>query len=158
MPEPLLELWATDHHWDMTLDPENIQVMQAKGEGGIFASEFASIGDVYGLGSTSAHVDTASKSYSVLGGVVEEARALIDLIRACTRLFGKELKVPAQATSLVGTFNFGTEALSCEVSTTDGDDRINLMKALFCPLKFGTQGVDALRAAVDLKSRLKAQA
>jgi hypothetical protein len=156
MPEPLRELWATDHHWDMTLDPENVQVMQAK-QGGKFADAFSSIGDVYRMGAASKPIAFSSESYSVMGGVVEEARALIDLIKVCTRLFGKELEVPANATSLVGTFNFGAEALSCELRTAGSDDRTNLLKALFCPLKFGTQGVDALRAAVDMDSRLQAQ-
>jgi hypothetical protein len=150
MPEPLLELWATDHQWDMTLDPENVQVMQAK-QGGKFAPAFVSLGDVYRLGR--APTESGSKSYSLTGGVVEEARALIDLIKACTRLFGQDLQVPERATSLAGTFNFDAEALSCELRAADGDARINEMKALFCPLKFGTQGLDALRAAADMDRR-----
>lgn len=157
MPGQLRTLWAKNYQWEMTLEPENVRVMRMQ-NGGKLAPVFTSLQDVYLSGTTRAPMAPAEKFYGILGGLLEEARALVDISRLCSSMFGKELDVPLWVTSLPGTHNFSSDILSCEIRTED-DNKINFMKALFCPLKFGTQGMDALRAVPDMmNSRLSLQA
>ncbi|CAK0800723.1 unnamed protein product [Prorocentrum cordatum] len=132
VPASLRTLWGSDHQWDMTLDPESVKTMRGN------AREFAE--DTQ----PATTVDLARKSFSILGGVLEEGRALIDAIKLCTRMFGSELAVPNWATSLIG--KAGPRLETCELDAPM-DSKLDFMKALFCPLKFGTAGLDALRAA-----------
>jgi len=145
VPKGLRQLWGVGNKWDMTLDPENILAMQTS-HGGRFAAVSASLQDIYAMGTTNRPTTLSEKNYGIKGGVIEEGRALLDIIKLCTRLTGKELKVPSWAGSLTGNVDLRAEPLSCELDTTKASS-VNFMKALFCALKFGTQGLDALRAA-----------
>merc|ERR1712227_392005 len=81
------------------------------------------------------------------GGTLEAARALLDVIALIGDASGKKIEMPAWATSLeenIDVKDLGTELLSCELHKNESIN--NFMKAIFCPLKYGTQGMDALRA------------
>merc|ERR1711957_146001 len=85
----------------------------------------------------------------VLVGVLEEGKALINLIQLCCRWAGKDIEVPNWVPSLVSEAYFGSElseVVSCEPVVDDGK-ALDFKRALLCPLKYGTQGLDALRAA-----------
>jgi len=131
VPSTLRRLWGEGHTWDMTLDPENVMVMER------VSDEFETSYD------PRTAVNASEKDFGLYGGVLGEARALLDVMRACMRLFSSDLKVPEWATSLGGNMEISAELLSCELDPIT-DSRMNFMKALFCPLKFGTQGMDAL--------------
>merc|ERR1712151_669930 len=98
MPEPLRQLWGGGHQWTMTLDEENIRVMGAyRGEG--------KYGAMIQTGNNAAQQKlsvSALKKYSILGGVLEEARALLDIIELFGHLFGKHFEVPYWLTYLGG--------------------------------------------------------
>jgi hypothetical protein len=145
MPKSLLRLWAKGHQWEMTFQPENIRMMQTS-DGGMFAAPYNSLVDVYRVGTPSTPLNLEEKLYGIRGGVQEQARALVHLIQLCTRVLGEEeLSIPAWATSLQGTFDFAGEVLSCELHGP-GAFKVDYAKAFFCTLRFGAQGVDALRA------------
>jgi len=130
------------HSWELTLDPENVHVMGAY-IGGKFAA-LTSSDSVPGAGSVS-DVPLAKKRYGILGGVLEEGRALLDILKSSARLEGNDLVVPAWVTQLGGNMDVSSQDLNCE-HKSGSDSKITFMKALLCPLKFGTQGMDALRS------------
>lgn len=134
------------HQWDMTLDMENLQIMEAFHDGKFFGSMNASFFAEFHP-SNPKKIPLQEKAYGAWGGVLEEARALLYIIKLLADSHGMNLHVPMNATSLganVDIKDLGSELLSCELHSADGMN--NLMKTLFCPLKYGTQGLDALRA------------
>jgi len=145
--EQLLTLWGSEHQWEMTLDPENIRVMEAFHGGRFFGSMNASFYVTTQRGGVK-KLPHEEKAYGAWGGILEEGRALLNIIRIIAHSSGSgEFKVPAWAASLgdnMDVQDLGRELLSCELYESDGMD--NFMKALFCPLKYGVQGIDALRA------------
>jgi len=147
MPGPLHQAWGGEHQWTMTLDKENIRVM------GTYHGD-AKYGSIRKSFGSYAHSDELTPfsltTYSILGGVLEQGRALLDIIELCGRHFGKHLEVPYWVTYLGGNMEVTSELLSCEhhfVNPNRLDVKLNSTSALFCPLKFGTQGMDALKAA-----------
>lgn len=130
------------HSWELTLDPENVQVMGAY-SGGKFVS-LTSSQTVNGAEALS-ELPSAEKTYGILGGVLEEGRALLDILKSSARLYGRELDVPAWVTELGGNMDVSSQELNCEHHFAS-DSKLTFMKAILCPLKFGTQGLDALRA------------
>jgi hypothetical protein len=142
----MLHYWGPEQQWELTLDPENMAVMQAFRHGEFYGSLDA---DFYSknVSGLVKKLPAKEKAYGVWGGVLEQGRALIDVVKLLAMRQDIELLVPAQATSLdvnVDVEDLGSELLSCELQPKDGMN--NLMKALFCPLKYGSQGLDALRA------------
>jgi len=136
----LFELWGVGKRWRMSLAPENIQVMQASHGGKLYT------------GSASEIPPLEEKNLVVLGGVLEEARALLDVLSLCAHREGQDLHVPAWATSMGDNIELGPGLLSCELGFAHDvkADFKDFMRALFCPLKYGSQGIDALRAVSDL--------
>jgi len=134
-------LWGNVHQWDMTLDPENIGTML--GGSGKFAS-------VFELGSS---VDMGRKHDAILGAVLEIGRALIDLIKVCSRSYDTELAIPPWATSMTGRVS--PELMSCQ-RDLKGNEQVEAMKTLFCPLKYGSQGLEALRAMPEMQEKFVA--
>jgi len=97
------------------------------------------------------------KAYGAWGGVLEQGRVFIDIIKLVSAAHGVELLVPPQATALavnIDVKDLGSELLSCELYQEDGMN--NFMKALFCPLKYGSQGLDAFRAVHAMQAPLAA--
>jgi len=152
---PLLRLWGPGHarlQWDMTLESENIHVMTSF-DGGKFYSFMNASFYANAHGGAPGYLPQEEKSYGAWGGILEEGRALLDVIRLIVRSSGSgNLAVPGWAASLadnVDMQDLGRELLSCELHEADGMD--NFMKAIFCPLKYGTQGIDALRAVAQMQ-------
>mmetsp|Transcript_103647 Transcript_103647/g.231450 ORF Transcript_103647/g.231450 Transcript_103647/m.231450 type:complete len:391 (+) Transcript_103647:195-1367(+) len=142
VPPSLQEVWGEGHQWEMTLDPENMDAMKAVSDS--WASEKGLISSAAAVGPL--HLSSAQKSWSVLGGAIEEGRALLDAIQVSTHLFRKDLQVPVAAASLAGSGGLGSELATCALGHPQ-----DFAKTLFCPLKFGAQGVEALRAAFDIE-------
>jgi len=152
---PLLKLWGPGHarhQWDMTLENENIHVMTTFSGGKFYGSMNASF-YAAAHGGAPGYLPREEKAYGAWGGILEEGRALLDVIRLIVRSSGNgNLAVPGWAASLadnVDMQDLGRELLSCELHEKDGMD--NFMKAIFCPLKYGTQGIDALRAVAQMR-------
>jgi len=160
VPAGLRRLWGSDHQWNMTLDPENVGMMQAYG-GGLGSAMFQSLNDVYAAGGMDFEAPETLKSFGAVGGVVEEGRALVDIIKLCARLYSADTSLPLSATSLAGTLDFGSNVLSCQLGSSGAElgkpKEEDFMKAIFCPLKFGAQGLDALRAVPDMAGRQPAR-
>lgn len=144
----LQELWGDSGlNFALTLQPENVQVMEAFHEGEFFGSMSA---DFYAQNRSGApgRLPPEEKSYGAWGGVLEEGRVFLGLVRLAAHASGHgDVDFPAEATSLssnVDVRDLGSELLSCELHKKDGMN--NFMKALFCPLKYGSQGLEALRS------------
>jgi hypothetical protein len=144
----LQELWGDSGlNFALTLQPENLQVMEAFHEGEFFGSMSA---DFYAQNRSGApgRLPPEEKSYGAWGGVLEEGRVFLGLVRLAARASGHaDTHFPAEATALssnVDVRDLGSELLSCELHKKDGMN--NFMKALFCPLKYGSQGLEALRS------------
>lgn len=138
--------WSTGHEWQLTMDPENLRVISAFNKTGkLYGSMDASF---YMANQTdlAKHLPSEEKAYAAWGGLLEQARVFLDIIKLISLKKGKELLVPWQATALAlhTDRDLGSGLLSCELE--EGEGMNNLMKAVFCPLKYGGQGMDALRA------------
>jgi len=153
VPEKLANIWGRKHLWDMTLDAENVRMMKAISTGHLFGSMNASFYDHF-LPKTPKHLPEGEKAYAIWGAVLEEGRALLGLIRFLEEQDTK-LRVKVSVTSLAANVDLkdlGSELLSCELH--EGSGMNNLMKALFCPLKYGTQGLEAVRASSIGKEKM----
>jgi len=147
--ESVLKFWGTATPFRLSLADENIQMIEAVHGGKFFGSLNASFYADFKPGSMK--LPRQEKAYGAWGGVLEEARVLLDTIRLVALVKGKDVSVPQWATSLrenVDVEDLGSELLSCELHEEDGMN--NFMKALLCPLKYGAQGMDALRAVGSL--------
>jgi len=79
-----------------------------------------------------------AKPYGVAGGVVEQARVLLDQLQAVLSRFDIETEVPGWVTSLDGTSRpFLSDLLRC-VRDSMGDTALMIM----CPMKFASAGID----------------
>mmetsp|Transcript_81343 Transcript_81343/g.230491 ORF Transcript_81343/g.230491 Transcript_81343/m.230491 type:complete len:131 (-) Transcript_81343:80-472(-) len=94
--------------------------------------------------------EAAQRSYGVFGGVLEEGRAVLDVIELHFHSLGHDLSMPQLAVSITGDESFGAEPLSCDID--EGKTAHWFLKAILCPLKFATQGVDALRSADSVEN------
>jgi len=142
----LATIWGNQHQWDMTLDTENVRMIKAFSHGHLFGSMNTSFYDHF-LPKMPKHLPDEEKAYAVWGAVLEEGRALLGLIRWFEKEDAK-FHVKASVTSMAANIDLkdlGSELLSCELH--EGSGMNNLMKALFCPLKYGTQGLEAVRAS-----------
>jgi len=149
VPEALRSLWAEGHRQLRRMPPPVVR----RDDGGdedtrsIMRARRHSGGDTE---DASAFSDEDKKAHSILAGVMEEGRVLVSLIQLCALALGKDLHLLVEATALVDKYDFpGDEGLSCQ-GGTDERSQANLAKALVCPLRFGAQGLAALRAAADL--------
>merc|ERR1712032_622989 len=147
LPPSILKFLGSSNQWEMTLEQENLQVMESFHKGGEFYGSLSA--EFYSNNHSGApkKLPSEEKAYGVWGGVLEQSRVFIDVIKLAAKVHDVELLVPPQATSLAANIDIkdlGSELLSCELYEEDGMN--NFMKALFCPLKYGSQGLDALRA------------
>jgi len=132
IPISLRGLVSSAHHWDLTLAPANLQ----------------SMANVTGwrLGRGLRAGAPAEKPAGVLAGAREEARYLLDVLRL-TASFLVEGDASVSG-ALAHALDLGAERVSCQAEPPQGPG--HTARALACPLKFGTQGVDALRAIAEM--------
>jgi hypothetical protein len=133
VPSSLRRLWAEGHRWGLTLNPENIRSLRNTSEA--FKTRTVKLTPI---------LDVEKKYFALYSGALQEGRTLLDLLQMCIRALG-----PDWSTSLKGTMQFGTDTLSwpCELNLDDPESNADFMQALLCPLKFGSQGIDALTAS-----------
>merc|ERR1712039_914853 len=80
------------------------------------------------------------KTYGVAGGVVEQARVVLDQLQVVLANFGIDVEVPQWITSLDGApKSFSNELLNCILDSI-GD----ATKAIMCPMKFASAGIDVI--------------
>mmetsp|Transcript_23504 Transcript_23504/g.65858 ORF Transcript_23504/g.65858 Transcript_23504/m.65858 type:complete len:431 (+) Transcript_23504:97-1389(+) len=142
----VLEALGDGHQWDMTLSPENVKIMKAFHNGTFFGSMNASFFAEFHPTNPRA-IPLQEKAYGAWGAVLEQIRTVMYFVSLLAETAGEPLRMPLDVASLannVDVEDLGSELLSCELHRQDGMN--NLMKALFCPLKYGTQGLEALRA------------
>lgn len=141
VPKALREIWRGSNQWEMTLDPENIRIMGPYRRGK-FAALAAS--NVFGV-QTVEETPFNKMVYGILGGVLEEGRALIHVFGLIAQQQDWDIRVPTWVTALGGNLAVTSQDLNCE-HHFNTEIEIKLMKAVFCPLKFGTMGLEAMRA------------
>lgn len=145
VPEALRQIWRDSYKWEMTLDPENVRIM-----GPYHRGKFAALSSSNVFGVQKVEETPFTKTvYGVLGGILEEGRALIHIIGLIAHLHGHEVSVPTWVTALGGNLAVTNQDLNCEHEFSK-DIEIKLMKGLFCPLKFGTMGIDAMRTLSEV--------
>lgn len=141
VPHALREIWRGSDRWGLTLDSENIRIMGPYRRG-----KFAALSSSNVFGAQKFEDTPFNKMvFGILGGILEEGRALVHVIGMIAHLHGQELKVPTWVTAVGGNLAVTNQDLNCE-HEFNKEIEIKLMKGLFCPLKFGTMGMDALRA------------
>lgn len=121
--KPLLELWGHGHDWEMTFESRNLHEMAT------YSRTFDdSIKDVA----------PETKHAAVFGGVLEQGKVLVYVLKNCIRTL-----VPTWSTKVNGTVDEMAHFVATESASSD------FMAALLWPLKFGAQGIDVLRTLSD---------
>jgi len=130
IPAKLLTLWGRGREWSITLDPVNIQSM--KSVSGKFEESYQ----------PEKEVTKKDKLMAARGAALETAKVLLDFLLLCVNDMGLEGSTDIGDTMTIA----GDEPLSwpCQLDA-EGDDSLDFDKGLICPLKFGAQGLDALR-------------
>lgn len=137
--EALLEFWGEGYEWIVTLHPENVEMMETvNGEWMDVIAEKHSV-------LANAHVSTFQQALAMFGGVLGVGRALLDMVADHAHMLGNDLSLPYLVTALSNDRHLNTKRLSCNLGSADF-----FLMAILCPLKFGMQGMDALRAAPEL--------
>jgi len=131
--QPVQLLWSEGRQWSLTLEFESRRSMA-----GVSSHWRDTIDEVeqsaeVAWGLSAAAVEEETKSAIVAGALVH-ARVLLDIIKVRAHS-----GVPARVTSLSSYLGVNQKAVSCR-----GSDRF--LSQFACPLKFGIQGMDALRA------------
>mmetsp|Transcript_55759 Transcript_55759/g.143686 ORF Transcript_55759/g.143686 Transcript_55759/m.143686 type:complete len:379 (+) Transcript_55759:62-1198(+) len=86
-----------------------------------------------------------TKRMGVAGGIVEQAKVVIDQLKAMTGDAGMDMEVPAWVTTLDGNVKpFLSELFECVV-----DHMGNAEKVIACPMKFASAGIDLLAGVED---------
>lgn len=143
IPTQLLEFLGHTNQWFMTLHPDNLQVMETVSDGW----ELVIRGEHDHFTAQTLASTRAQRSLDIFAGVLEEGRALLDMIELHAMSLGKQLRVPQLTVSVnYKKGAIGSEPLSCDLQ----EGELWFIKAILCPLKFGTQGLDALRAAAEI--------
>jgi len=94
----------------------------------------------YGPSTTEKPTLMMEQGMGVFTAVAEEARVMVDTVKLCSRLFGKDVKFPSWAESLVGGVSGGAAFASCEFNAFQA--HVNTAEMMMCPLKLGSQGFD----------------
>jgi len=130
VPDRLVTLWGRGREWSMTLDPVNIRSMESVS--GKFVNSFKPKKDAA----------TKQKMEAVRDAALEMAKSLLDFLLLCVNDMGPEWSTDIGDTLAVA----GDEPLSwpCELDA-EMDTDYDFDKGLICPLKFGAQGLDAMR-------------
>mmetsp|Transcript_33263 Transcript_33263/g.77301 ORF Transcript_33263/g.77301 Transcript_33263/m.77301 type:complete len:409 (-) Transcript_33263:103-1329(-) len=136
VPEHLRRLWVGGEPWAMTLDLENLRVMAAQ-PGNTSADNAVDE-------APSVPISLKETSLGVEVGAMEEGRALVEFLKLVARIKGRETAIPSWVASV--SEKVRSEQLSCELYSPELNSK-DLMRAWLCPLKFGSQGLDALRVA-----------
>merc|ERR1712113_926809 len=113
----------------MTLDSENILVMETLQGGSLFGSMNVSFFAYPQLHNQTKSLTRIEKLYGAWAGALEQARALLDVIALISHVSGETLDVPMWATSLSDNIDvqaLGSDFLSCELDTKAGAN--NFMK------------------------------
>lgn len=144
----LRELFSVWMPWNMTMDPQNLQVMAAVSDARNLVPQHVTRKDI----SLSKDVQEFHIAPSdTEAGILEEGRLVISFIKSAAHGYGKEINLPLQSISLntvdVTSVGGSGNLLSCELSQDAATITVNFMKAVYCPLKYGTMGIDALAGA-----------
>jgi len=148
VPAPMREVWGLRHPWALTLDSENLRLMQGtEKRNHSMASQQEPMAR-----------QQLDPSY-IMAGVLEEGRALLDAVQLCARLFGRDHAWAAslslvdglEARAVRGGLRCVPEAESANAESgaadrAGGGRMADLAEQLLCSLKFGTQGLDAMAA------------
>lgn len=128
--DPDFVLWQNNSHrlWEMTLEQSNVMSIQ---QGGVDEAAEAALAASRGA------------EFAVFAAAAVQGRAILDILQMHLRARGRNVQV-----DLGETFEFAFAALSwpCCVDHAAHSDGGGIMQGMVCPLKFGTMGVDALRA------------
>mmetsp|Transcript_59132 Transcript_59132/g.117138 ORF Transcript_59132/g.117138 Transcript_59132/m.117138 type:complete len:401 (+) Transcript_59132:71-1273(+) len=146
MPTALLELSGPAHEWAFTLDASRLHVMRAIHDGKInFAKDAVVLQEMSDDANGPSY---NAKAVAILGGVLEQAQALMNAIRLSARLFDRQLQLPITTWSALGDGRFAAidpQALSaaCLFGLAP---KVNGGTLPACHLQLGDLGLDALRA------------
>jgi len=91
-----------------------------------------------GPAGSSEHEENEKKRFAVAGGVVEQARVVLDLFKEILGKGGEEVEVPSWVTSLDGhKAPFFSDLIGCVI-----DGLGDLTHMISCPMKFASAGID----------------
>jgi len=126
----LLTLWGKGREWSMTLDPVNIQSMESVS--GKFVNSYR----------PKKPMAMKQKMEAVRDAALEMAKSLIDFLLLCVNDMGPEWSTDIGDT--MAAAGDGPLSWPCQLDA-EGDTDYDFDKGLICPLKFGAQGLDAMR-------------
>jgi len=164
-PKMIQLLKTMDDSWDDRLasnDKKNAaRLLQAATTGGwgqatpapaaAAPTEVGTLASGIGGDSTIDAVDKAEEGIGIVAGVAEEVPVILRIIKPVTKMFGKDINLPPQATTAIGAVDAVTSIASCE--TKAGEDG-NPIEAVGCIASAGSAGMDSLRYLFTLAGLL----
>jgi len=133
----LRELLDEERQWAMTLDAESIRALQG--------TDGRPVKKLVSDRPDKTSLNAQDKSYGILGGVLAQVRTVFGIIGMCASSANVKIALPSFTKSAVGRIT--PALLSCDAADEAKRVTVDAMQTLFCPLQFGTMGLDALRAA-----------
>merc|ERR1719410_503847 len=92
-----------------------------------------------------ADLDALSKQFEeglgIVAGIIEQVRVVLDQSDFVADAFGKDIKIPYWAKSLVGGLDFVSELADCVMRSED-----NQVKLIMCPAKYASAATDFLES------------
>jgi len=125
-------LWSEGPQWALTLEPENLRAVSS------VSGQWRAImaGATPGEAGGAPMLTHEEQHAAVVAGALEQARALLGIMGVRARS-----QVPGWATSASGYLGVDPEQCSCDLAAARGT-----LGRFDCPMRFGIQGMDALRA------------
>mmetsp|Transcript_123821 Transcript_123821/g.361531 ORF Transcript_123821/g.361531 Transcript_123821/m.361531 type:complete len:412 (-) Transcript_123821:219-1454(-) len=129
-------LWSEGRQWDLSLEFEHFRSMagmSSRWHGILEEAPKQKAEPAWGITAVAVEEDTR---LAIIAGAVVQARVLLDILKVRARS-----AVPFWVTSLSGYLGVSQKDISCDLNESHA-----VLNSFACPLKFGIQGMDALRA------------
>lgn len=159
IPAQVRHLWASSaQDWDMDLNAEKVRILKSFGKTWeerlnpsrthtqqprrlqVYASTTAPTGG--------AALVKSEEALGIVTAVVDQLRAMWDIMRPMAKIFGKDINMNVWATSGVGAGAAVFKLVSCAL---DGvADGYNMVELASCPLQVGSEGMDAIRGMLAM--------
>jgi hypothetical protein len=152
LPPALREAWAPRDFWALTLSQEHVKAMGALEDAPVPGELVAVRTSLEELGLHD-RLAFAARAEHLIPAVAEQARALAALAAVFGRASGRTAPLPPRALPRAVTPRSTSGSLPPCVAAASRSVEKNFVAALFCPLKYGASGLEALLAVPELMRR-----
>lgn len=154
--EPLRELMSgvPQSNWHLDLDAGQIGVLKTFGDNWELRisapseerrrlQETTETDSLQAIKETESPLKKADKGFAIIKMISDQALVVLNIVKQCAAMFGKDLNVNTWITSAIGAADFVFGLVSCEL---DGAaESMDTVQMAICPLESSSAGVSAMR-------------